>query len=83
MVQALDIEKNCFGLYFQGNFYFDNLEGILDKSSVAWKHSSVFDDEKYTYLSVFIKSGNLAEYSNSPESLRACQDLMESQKRLH
>ena len=81
MVQALDIEDNCLGVYFKQKFHFDNLTKILEKSNFAWKHSSIFDDEVYTYLSVFAKARCLSEYSSNPEVLNSCQGLLESQKK--
>jgi DNA polymerase I-like protein with 3'-5' exonuclease and polymerase domains len=81
VVQALDIEDNCLGVYFKQRFHFDNLLGILEKSNLAWKHSSIFDDETYTYLSVFAKTRCLSEYSSNPELLNSYQDLLESQKK--
>ena len=81
VVQALDIEDNCVGIYFKEKFYFNNLTDITKNCSFAWKHSPIFDDEAYTYLSIFAKSRCLSEYSNNPELLNSCQDLLESQKK--
>lgn len=77
----MDIEDNCLGIYFKQQFHFENLIDIAEKCNLAWKHSPIFDDTSYTYLSIFAKSRNLSEYSSNPEFLNSCQSLLESQKK--
>ena len=81
MVQTLDIEDNCFGVYFKNKFYFQDIEELVKEQNLAWKHSSIFDDEKMTYLSIFAKSQKLSEYSTNPEMMETYQWLLESQKK--
>ena len=81
VIQALDIEKNCTGVYFQGKFLFDDISEAVKKSNFAWKHSNIFDDSKMTYLNIYLKNGNLAEYSSTPELMIAAKDLLQAQKK--
>jgi hypothetical protein len=81
VVQTLDTESNCSGVYFREKFYFENLSEIATKSHFAWQHSNILEDERYTYLSIFAKSKNLTEYSDNPHLLDACQELLTSHKK--
>ena len=81
ILQTLDIEENCFGIYWKNKFIFDNFQEVVSENNIAWKHSSVFDDRDYTYLSLFLKGRDLSSYSDSPAMLQACEDLLEAQKK--
>ena len=81
MVQTLDIEKNCFGIYFRNKFYFENLQQLTRNCNTAWRHSRLFDDENYIYLSIFAKSQDISKYSSNPQLLEACRELVESQQK--
>lgn len=81
VIQTLDTESNCTGAFFKERFYFENLDDLVKQSQFAWQHSSILDDEKYTYLSIFAKSENLADYSENPHLFTACQELLMSHKK--
>ena len=82
IIQTLDVEGNCLGAYYGGKFHFDKNLKDVSKKNVCWKHSSYFeDDEKNTYLHLYIANAPLSSYSSSPASLRACSELMEAQKK--
>ena len=81
LVQTLDIEDNCFGVFYDQKFIFENFDWALSQCNAAWKHSNVLNDEKYTYLSVFLKTENLSKHSDNPEILESYQEMLESQKK--
>ena len=81
LVQTLDIEDNCFGVFYNQKFIFDNFDYAVSQCNTAWKHSSILDDERYTYLSVFLKKNNLSAYSKNPEALESYQEMLKSQKK--
>ena len=82
IIQTLDVEGKCLGAYYGGKFHFDKNLKDVSKKNVCWKHSSYFeDDEKNTYLHLYIANAPLSSYSSSPASLRACSELMEAQKK--
>ena len=74
ILQALEIENNCKGLFSEGEFFFKptEVENLVSENSIAWKHSSILDkeEERYTYLSLYIPGLGLEEYSSSPEKLK-------------
>lgn len=67
ILQTLDIKDNCKGIFHEGTFEFENVEKILDKYSLAWKHSPLLDDDKFRYLYLFLKDRDLSEYSHDTE----------------
>jgi len=81
LVQTLDIEDNCFGVFYDQKFIFENFDWALSRCNTAWKHSNVLDDEKYTYLSVFLRKESLSKHSDNPEILESYQEMLESQKK--
>lgn len=81
IIQTLDIENNCYGIYCQDRFHFQNTQEILKESSVAWRHSPIFDnDHQRTYISLFLKDISLSEYSSDPVTLRTTENILEAQK---
>ena len=82
ILQTLDIEDGCLGVYALGKLHFEKFEEILAKLNFAWKHSTVLEeDERYTYLSIFIKSSKLEEYSTEPGLLKSTEELLQAQKK--
>ncbi len=84
IIQPLDIEDQCVGIYSANKFTFkeEDIKSTVQQSSLAWRHSPVFEnDEKYTYLSIFLKKQNLSQYSEDPTSMDATAALLEAQKR--
>jgi hypothetical protein len=67
ILQTLDIESNCKGIFHQGALLFDDFEESLKEYSVAWKHSELLDDEKYRYLYLTTKEEDLSAHCHDPD----------------
>lgn len=82
IIQPLDIENNCVGVYSENEFTFKNIKEIVENGNVAWRHSPVFErDKDYTYLSLFIGNQNIADYSTDPTSMKSTASLLDAQKK--
>ena len=83
IVQALDIENNCFGVFCAGSLYYKDLHEIIKETNIAWKHTPLLaeDEDKYTYLNIFLKGRELAEYSDNPSLLESAEALLNAQKK--
>ena len=84
IIQPLDIEDQCVGIYCNNNFIFkeSDIEPLIQDCRLAWRHSPIFkDDQKYTYLSIFLRNQALSEYSEDPAALEQVVSLLESQKK--
>ena len=81
IIQTLDIENNCYGVYCQDRFHFQNTEDSLRDATVAWRHSPILsEDDKWTYVNLFLKNVSLSEYSSDPVTLKATENILEAQK---
>lgn len=81
IIQTLDIENNCYGVYCQDRFHFQNTEDSLRDATVAWRHSPILsEDDKWTYVNLFLKNVSLSEYSSDPVTLKATESILEAQK---
>lgn len=67
ILQTLDIKDNCTGIFHNNEILLDNFQELLDQYSLAWKHSSILDDEKYKYLYLLVKEEDLSSYCSDPE----------------
>lgn len=82
IIQALNIEDKCTGIYSNGELYFENYSEILEKSSLAWNYSPTFEkDDKYTFLSLYLRSLPLEDYSKDPVYMKSIAKTLESQKK--
>ena len=63
ILQTLDIKDNCKGIFHRGAFLFDDIEEEVSRYSVAWKHSSMLEDENFRYLFLSLKDDDLSTYS--------------------
>jgi hypothetical protein len=82
IIQALNIENNCVGIFTEGQVYFEGFSQILKESSFAWKHSPILqEDAKYTYLSLYLRSESLEGYSSDPIYMKSVAEAIESQKK--
>jgi len=79
ILQTLDIENNCSGIFHKGKIIYKNLKKISEKHSVAWKHSTILDDSEYRYLYLHSKKRALFEFSPEPENFRLYHDYMSAQ----
>jgi len=84
IIQPLDIENQCVGIYCDNNFTFNDTEikPLVKDSNTAWRHSPIFEeDQQYTYLNIFLKNQQLSEYSEDPMALSQVEELLEAQKK--
>ena len=82
IIQTLDVETNCLGVYSQNQFYFKNQNQAIERANLAWRHSQVLgDDTDWTFINLLIRGRNLSDYSSEPIFLKAAEDALESQKK--
>jgi|18_taG_2_1085343.scaffolds.fasta_scaffold05518_2 hypothetical protein len=82
ILQALDLEENCFGLYTDNNFIFKDFEKSLKMASLAWKHSPLFEnDEDLTYIHLYSKNRSISEFGPNPEALQEAENLIKAHRR--
>jgi len=81
ILQTLDIKDNCVGIYSNDVFTFSPKEEDLKKFNIAWKHSPLLDDERYTYLYLLCKENNLATFLSDPDSLKDVVRTLEAHKK--
>ena len=80
VIQTLDIENNCTGIFSGDEFIFDNLTDFVNQADYAWRHSSLFDDQQICYLSLFLRGNDLIEWCDDPTSVRSMQEMIAAQK---
>ena len=71
ILQTLDVQDNCSGIYYNGEFYFENFPNH-EQVQNAWKSSPILDREKETYLYILSRGRPLLEYSKNRESFERC-----------
>lgn len=81
IVQSLDIKDNCKGIYVNNKFILEPSKQEINECGVAWKHSSLFDDERFTYLFLCLKSEDLSAYCADPELFLIYKRKMEAHKK--
>ena len=67
ILQTLDIKNNCTGIFYNGSFMLDPPSSLIEKFSLAWKHSPMLDDQKFQYLYLRVKEEDLSSYCHDPE----------------
>jgi len=81
IIQPLEIEDNCLGVFYKDTFYFERHPEILLKSNTSWNYSHILgEDEAYRFLKIFAKGVCLSEYSSDPGSYRSLEQLIKAQK---
>lgn len=81
IIQTLDIENNCRGIYCNKQFHFENEKEEIRDAKLAWSNSPLFDDDKkWTFLSIFLKGAKLEDYSTDQGFLRSTNSQIEAQK---
>tara|TARA_B100001094_G_scaffold210410_1_gene204271 strand:- start:1152 stop:2297 length:1146 start_codon:yes stop_codon:yes gene_type:complete len=81
VIQTLEIEDNCRGIYADNQFIFKNFSQLLDSADHAWSYSTAIErDENYTFLSVYANQKQLSEFSRDPQGILSVGDLIRSQK---
>ena len=81
IIQTLDIENNCHGIYCNKQFHFENEKEEIENAKFAWCNSPLFeDDKKWTFLNVFLKEQKLEDYSLDQRSLKSTNSQITAQK---
>ena len=81
ILQTLDIKDNCKGIFHSNDFLLEETEGVISNYSVAWKHSSMLDDERFRYLFLSLKDEDLSSYSRDPELFNVYKKKMEAHQK--
>ena len=78
ILQTLDIKNNCKGIFYNNQILLENFENIIQNYFLAWKHSSLLDEEKYEYLYLYLKGKKLSDYSNDVDLFREYENKLEA-----
>lgn len=81
ILQTLDIKSNCKGIFHEGAFLIDEGFGEIENYSLAWKHSSILDDERFRYLFLSLKSDDLSPYCEDSELFLRYRKKMQAHKK--
>ena len=81
ILQTLDIKDNCKGIFHEGAFLLEEIQPIISRYNVSWKHSPLLDDEKFRYLYLSLKEDDLSPYCSSPELFISYRNKMEAHKK--
>jgi hypothetical protein len=82
IIQTLEIEQSCQGLYTDKQFLFENFQEVLETSNLAWAYSPAIDkDEGYSFLTLFAKDLPLSDFSSDPLAFNSMLELLQSQKK--
>ena len=81
IIQTLDIENNCHGIYCNEEFHFENEKKEIIDATFAWCQSPLFEnDEDWTFLQLFLKGQKLEEYSPEQNFLKSVNSQIQAQK---
>ena len=81
IVQTLDIKDNCTGLFADGQFWFEDINNVASTSNVAWKHSPILEDERFTYIYPIAKTEDLSTYSTDPELFLSYREKLRAHRK--
>jgi len=82
VIQPLEIENNCVGIFAKDTFYFEDFSEPLLSSKYCWSYSPIIkNDLDYEFVSVFLKKENLKNYSSDPAKYEATESLLKAQKK--
>ena len=81
ILQTLDIQDNCSGIFSNGTFKFENFSNLLEEHTIAWKHSPVLDDERYKYLYLLTRGRDISLYSSDPELFSKTRESLLAQRK--
>lgn len=81
ILQTLDIENNCKGIYHKGCFEFKKFENIIKENSIAWKHSKILEGHEYEYLFLRLKDEDLSRYSSNPDLFFTYRNKMKAHQK--
>ena len=76
ILQTLDIKDNCKGIFHEGSFILEDASKLISSYSVAWKHSSMLEDENFRYLYLSLREEDLSAYCNDPELFLTYQNKL-------
>ena len=71
ILQTLDIEDNCRGIFFKDQITLDPDSETLRSATAAWKHSPMLNPEKYLYLYVLSRGKPLETFLDNPGEYNA------------
>ena len=80
IIQTLDIEQQCTGVFSGGRLFFDNYDSIIRKAEYAWKYSSALQHTDCKYLFPILKGRDLKDFSPDPEEYNSCKKLIEAHR---
>ena len=76
ILQTLDIENNCTGVFHDNKIILDNYQDILQNYNLAWRHTPMLNDEKYKYLFLLLKQEELSHFCHDSELFKKCKIKM-------
>jgi len=83
VIQLLEVEQNCAGVFSDGCISFENEEvsKIISKAKLTWKHTPSLDGINIDYLYLFSEGKKLLDFSTEKERFQNCLDKLESHKK--
>ena len=81
VIQTLEIENNCVGVFAKDTFYFEDFSKPLMSSRHCWSYSPIIkNDLDYEFVSVFLKKDSLKNHSSDPIKYEATESLLKAQR---
>ena len=80
ILQTLDVENKCKGVFWKGNLHYRDLDEITQNAKIAWRHSEILKEDDYKYLYVMSKGEDLSKFSPNPETYRENLKKIESHR---
>ena len=82
ILQTLDIEENCYGLFYKGEIYPEHYyEKIMDECQIAWKYSPSIDNRDQEFLYLLLRGEDILLGSQPTEKYTAARNRLLAQKR--
>ncbi len=83
ILQTLDINKNCLGIFCEGRLYFEKekMAKKISSTKLAWKHSPILKDEKHKYLFLLAKQRPLHQFSPNREDFIEIENTLSCQSK--
>ena len=82
IVQTLDLEENCVGVYSQDKFYFKEARKGLENAQLAWRYSPLFEEDgDWQFISLYCNNQKLSDFSSDPGAMEVASKLLEAQKK--
>ena len=83
ILQTLDINKNCLGVFCEGKLFFEKGEVAKKISSTkfAWKHSPILEEERHKYLFLHAKQRPLQQFSSNSDEFAQAENTLNYQSK--